>query len=61
MVTHAQSAGHGLNLQYGGHLIEWFGVDWPLETYEQGVARVDRQGQTEIVTNSRIIAKGTID
>lgn len=61
LVTHAQSAGHGLNLQYGGHLIEWFGVNWPLEEYEQGVARIDRQGQTEIVTNSRIIAKGTID
>jgi SNF2 family DNA or RNA helicase len=61
MVTHAASAGHGLNLQYGGNLIEWFGVDWSLELYLQAVARLDRQGQTKPVINSRIIAKGTID
>jgi SNF2 family DNA or RNA helicase len=61
MIAHAASAGHGLNLQYGGHFICWFGVDWSLELYEQGVARLDRQGQTQIVTNSRIITKGTVD
>lgn len=61
LVTHAASAGHGLNLQYGGNLIEWFGVDWSLELYQQAVARLDRQGQTKPVINSRIVAKGTID
>lgn len=61
LLAHPASAGHGLNLQYGGHLIEWFGVDWALELYEQAVARLDRQGQTQPVINSRIIAKGTID
>lgn len=61
LITHAASAGHGLNLQYGGNLIEWFGVDWALELYLQAVARLDRQGQTKPVINSRIIAKGTID
>lgn len=61
LLAHPASAGHGLNLQQGGHLIEWFGVDWALELYEQAVARLDRQGQTKPVINSRIIAKGTID
>ncbi len=61
LLAHPASAGHGLNLQQGGHLIEWFGVDWSLELYEQAVARLDRQGQTRPVINTRIITKGTID
>lgn len=61
LIAHPASAGHGLNLQYGGHLIEWFGPTWSLELYQQAVARLDRQGQTEPVINTRIICKGTID
>ena len=61
MLAHAASAGHGLNLQAGGNLIEWFGVQWGLELYQQAVARLDRQGQTKPVINSRIIAVGTMD
>lgn len=61
LVAHAASAGHGLNLQHGGHLIFWYGVDWPLELYEQGIARLDRQGQKFPVINTRIIAAGTIE
>lgn len=61
LLAHAASAGHGLNLQFGGHHIEWFGVPWGLELYQQAVARLDRQGQTKPVINSRLIAKGTID
>ncbi|MGL4565261.1 MAG: DEAD/DEAH box helicase [Halioglobus sp.] len=41
-----QSAGHGLNLQAGGHNIVFYSADWNLETYQQVVARLDRQGQT---------------
>lgn len=61
LLAHAASAGHGLNLQHGGNLIEWFGVPWGLELYQQAVARLDRQGQTMPVINSRIIAKSTMD
>lgn len=61
MLAHAASAGHGLNLQDGGNLIEWFGVGWGLELDQQAIARLHRQGQTKPVINSRIIAKGTID
>ena len=61
MVTHAASAGHGLNLQKGGHHIEWFGLDWPSEAYQQGIKRIDRQGQLFPVINRRLLAEGTID
>lgn len=61
LLAHPKSAGHGLNLQQGGHIIVWFGIDWPLELYQQANARLDRQGQTEPVIIHHLIAKGTID
>lgn len=61
LLAHPKSAGHGLNLQQGGHIIVWFGNDWPLELYQQANARLDRQGQTEPVIIHHLIAKGTID
>ena len=61
LLAHPQSAGHGLNLQQGGHIIVWFGLTWSLEYYQQANARLDRQGQTEPVIVHHLIAKGTID
>lgn len=61
LLAHPASAGHGLNLQYGGHYIEWFGLTWSLELYLQAVARLDRQGQTNVVTNNRIMIEGTVE
>lgn len=61
LLAHPKSAGHGLNLQQGGHIIVWFGIDWPLELYQQANARLDRQGQTEPLIIHHLIAKGTID
>ncbi|MFI5504480.1 SNF2-related protein [Corynebacterium kutscheri] len=58
---HPASAGHGLNLQSGGHILVWFTVPWSLELYEQTNARLFRQGQTEPVSIIRIIAEKTID
>lgn len=49
LVTHAQSAGHGLNLQKGGHIVVWYGMTWSLELYQQFNARLNRQGQKEKV------------
>jgi len=60
-LLHPASAGHGLNLQAGGHIIVWFGPTWSLELYQQANARLDRQGQTEAVIIHHLIAKGTID
>jgi SNF2 family DNA or RNA helicase len=61
LCCHPQSAGHGLNLQAGGHIIVWFGNTWSLEAYEQANARLDRQGQIYPVTIYRLIAMDTVD
>lgn len=61
LLAHPASAGHGLNLQAGGHNIVWFCLPWSLELYQQANARLDRQGQIKPVINQRIIVKGTMD
>ncbi|MCM8710822.1 DEAD/DEAH box helicase [Clostridium sp. SYSU_GA19001] len=61
MLVHPASAGHGLNLQFGGNIIVWFGLTWSLELYQQANARLYRQGQQQSVIINHIIAKGTID
>jgi SNF2 family DNA or RNA helicase len=61
LLVHPASAGHGLNLQAGGHIIVWFGLTWSLELYQQAVARLHRQGQTKNVIVHHLVAIGTID
>lgn len=61
LVTHPASAGHGLNLQKGGHNIIWFGNTWSLELYQQFNSRLYRQGQGKPVTIHHIVTRGTID
>lgn len=61
LLAHPASAGHGLNLQRGGALCVWFGLNWSLELYQQFNARLHRQGQTRPVRIAHIIAKDTID
>lgn len=39
LLAHPASAGHGLNLQTGGNILVWFGLDWNLELYLQFNAR----------------------
>ncbi len=60
-VIHPASAGHGLNIQFGGSTIIWFGLTWSLELYQQTNARLWRQGQNNTVVIHHIIAKNTID
>lgn len=60
-LIHPASAGHGLNIQSGGHILIWFGLTWSLELYQQTNARLWRQGQTEVVTIHHIVTKGTVD
>ena len=55
------SAGHGLNIQRGGHILIWFSLVWSLELYQQTNARLWRQGQKEVVTIHHIGCKGTVD
>ncbi|MEG2291782.1 MAG: DEAD/DEAH box helicase [Carnobacterium sp.] len=61
LLAHPQSAGHGLNLQQGGHIIVWFGLTWSLEYYQQANARLDRQGQKESVIVHHIVTRDTLD
>ena len=60
-LIHPASAGHGLNIQQGGHILIWFGLTWSLELYQQTNALLWRQGQTNVVTIHHIITKGTVD
>ena len=56
------SAGHGLNIQQGGHILIWFSLIWSLEMYQQTNARLWRQGQqAETVVINHIVTEGTID
>jgi SNF2 family DNA or RNA helicase len=61
LLAHPASAGHGLNAQYGGSVIIWFGLNWSLELYQQFNARIHRQGQTKPVRIIHIVAKGGVD
>ncbi|MBS8101365.1 SNF2-related protein [Streptococcus suis] len=61
-LLHPAGAGHGLNLQKGGHNLVWFGLTWSLELYQQTNARLWRQGQeAETVVIQHIVTEGTID
>lgn len=61
MLAHPASAGHGLNLQAGGHIIIWFGQTWSLELYQQFNGRLYRQGQQSHVVINHLILQGTHD
>ena len=37
LLAHPASAGYGLNLQDGGHIMAWYGLPWSLEQYLQAV------------------------
>ena len=55
------SAGHGLNLQDGGHILIWFSQVWSLELVQQTNGRLYRQGQKETVTIHKIVCRDTVD
>lgn len=61
LMAHPASAGHGLNLQYGGNIIVWFSMTWSLEYYKQANKRLHRSGQSKPVMIHHLIAEGTID
>jgi SNF2 family DNA or RNA helicase len=61
MLIHPQSAGHGLNLQHGGHHLVIFDLFYSLELFLQLIGRLDRPGQTSTVMVHLLAATGTID
>lgn len=60
-ILHPASAGHGLNLQEGGHTVIWFGLTHSYEKYVQANKRVDRQGQKHIVMIYKLLCSETWD
>lgn len=61
LLMHPASAGHGLNLQEGGHIAVWFGLNDSLELYQQANARLYRMGQQRSVIVHSILCEDTFD
>jgi len=61
LAVHPKSAGHGLNLQHGGHHMVFLSLPWSLELYEQVVGRLHRSGQAHDVWVYVLMTNGTID
>ena len=62
MLVHPASAGHGLNFQFGGNIMVWYGLTWSLELFLQFNKRIHRRGQkADRVHQYFILAKGTYD
>lgn len=56
LAIHASSAGHGLNLQFGGRRLIWYRMTWSSELYAQTCKRLARPGQTQPVYVHRLLA-----
>jgi SNF2 family DNA or RNA helicase len=61
LAVHPKSAGHGLNLQHGGHHIVFLSLPWSLELYEQTVGRLHRSGQRHDVWCYVFLTDATVD
>jgi hypothetical protein len=66
LAVHPMSAGHGLNLQDGGHHVVYFSDWWDLEKHQQifervGPVRQMQSGHNRLVYRYSIIVKDTID
>ncbi|MCM1231969.1 MAG: DEAD/DEAH box helicase [Ruminococcus flavefaciens] len=61
LLAHPASAGHGLNLQFGGHIVIWYGLPCSLELYQQANKRVHRMGQKQTVLIHHLLMKDTAD
>ena len=61
LLAHPASAGHGLNLQDGGHIAVWYNWTYNLEWYQQANKRLHRPGQKNTVLIHHIGVKGGLD
>ena len=61
LLVHPKSAGHGLNLQFGGCHMVFLSLPWSLELYEQVIGRLHRSGQEHAVWVYVLMTKDTID
>lgn len=61
LVANPASAGHGLNLQHGGHVVLWLELTYNYEYYAQANARLHRTGQVKPVQVAALVAEDTVD
>ena len=61
MLLQPESAGHGINIQDGGHTLIWYTLSWSLESYIQTCGRLNRQGQKHPVVIHHLLTADTID
>lgn len=61
LLAHPASTAYGLNLQDGGNVVVWFGLNWSLELYQQANARLHRQGQKQPVYIHHLVVSGSTD
>ena len=61
LLVHPKSAGHGLNLQFGGSRIVFLSLPWSLELFEQTIGRLHRSGQQHDVWCYVLMANKTVD
>ena len=61
LAVHPKSAGHGLNLQHGGHHVVFLSLPWSLELYEQTIGRLHRSGQRHDVWCYVFLTDATVD
>ena len=66
LFAHPASAGHGLNLQDGGHILVFFSHWWDLEQYQQIIERIGptrqaQAGHPRAVFLYHIVARDTVD
>jgi SNF2 family DNA or RNA helicase len=66
LFAHPASAGHGLNMQDGGNILVFFGLNWSLEEHQQIIERIGpvrqmQAGHDRPVFIYHIVARGTVD
>jgi SNF2 family DNA or RNA helicase len=61
LAIHPKSAGHGLNLQFGGCHMVFLSLPWSLELYEQTIGRLHRSGQAHAVWVYVMMTNKTVD
>ena len=61
LLVHPKSAGHGLNLQFGGRHMVFLSLPWSLELFEQTIGRLHRSGQTHDVWVYVLLTEDTVD
>lgn len=61
LLVHPASAGHGINLQHGGHHLCWFTLPWSWEMLKQTRGRLIRHGQPSPFVNEHVLLAGATD